>query len=176
MSLAQNTLSPNNPNSSPTPSKKLEKKLVFLLLLFLLVLVLIWLIYSFSRNKNQVELAVGGQRQNFQTPADPSLEKTPSSGDSSSRDPSPRDKIVSKLGQLLFLGSKNQNPANSNTAPRPSPSIIPLSPGPGVYNISQGDHTGPTIRQVIFDPLDVKEGQQLTITLKIQTDTPRSKH
>jgi len=55
---------------------------------------------------------------------------------------------------------------------KPSPKPIPLPPGKGVYNVSQGQHQGPSISQVSFDPLDVRSGQELIITAKVADKEP----
>lgn len=60
-----------------------------------------------------------------------------------------------------------QNPAT--IAPTPKGTPVPLKPDNGVkgtYQLSMGTHTGPTITQVVFDPLDVKKGQNLNLTVK----------
>lgn len=54
----------------------------------------------------------------------------------------------------------------------PTPTPIKLPPGKGIYAVSQGKHDGPTISQVSFDPLDVRNGQTLTITLQVANTTP----
>ena len=63
-------------------------------------------------------------------------------------------------------------PPSSNLSSSPSPTPTILTPGPGVYNVSQGEHTGPTISKVTFDPLDVKKDQTLTITVHVLSSTP----
>lgn len=73
----------------------------------------------------------------------------------------------SKLGKLNQIA--NVQPSST---PTPSASPIPLTPGPGVYNVSQGKHTGPTINQVTFDPLDIQVGDPLKITLRVLASTP----
>lgn len=56
------------------------------------------------------------------------------------------------------------------STPTPKPTPIPLKPDNGLkgtYIISQGKHDGPTFKQVVFDPLDVSQGQALTITVTL---------
>ncbi len=51
----------------------------------------------------------------------------------------------------------------------PTPTPIPLRPDDGVkgtYQVGMGQHEGPTVTQVVFDPLDVKKGQTLNLTVK----------
>jgi hypothetical protein len=55
------------------------------------------------------------------------------------------------------------------SSPKPTP--IPLTSGAGVYTIGQGKHTGPDITEVVFDPLDVRKGQDLKITIKTSFPT-----
>jgi hypothetical protein len=55
--------------------------------------------------------------------------------------------------------------------PTPTPTPIPLLPGPGIYNVSQAKHEGATISKVTFDPLDVKKGQNLEITVEIKAES-----
>lgn len=56
--------------------------------------------------------------------------------------------------------------------PTPKPTIYPLIADKGTagtYNVSQGPHSGPTFRQIIFDPLDVKKGQNLKINVAMES-------
>lgn len=56
----------------------------------------------------------------------------------------------------------------------PIPTIYPLIPDAGTagtYNVSQGPHSGPTFRRVVFDPLDVKKGQDLKITITLESNS-----
>jgi hypothetical protein len=60
-------------------------------------------------------------------------------------------------------------------APPPTPTPTQLLPDDGVkgtYNVGQGKHDGPTVSQIIFNPLDVKKGQQLEITMKLTNVSP----
>lgn len=60
--------------------------------------------------------------------------------------------------------------ASPSPTPSPSPSPLPLKPDngtQGTYKVSQGKHSGPTISQVIFDPLDAQEGQSLTFIITL---------
>lgn len=53
--------------------------------------------------------------------------------------------------------------------PTPKPTPAPLKPDNGLkgtYQVGMGSHDGPTVSQVVFDPLDVKKGQTLNITVK----------
>lgn len=60
---------------------------------------------------------------------------------------------------------------NATVAPKPTvkPTPIPLKPDngtKGTYQVGMGAHDGPTITQVIFDPLDVKKGETLNLSVK----------
>jgi hypothetical protein len=60
------------------------------------------------------------------------------------------------------------------TTSTPVPTIYPLIPdagSAGTYNVSQGPHSGPTFRRVVFDPLDVKKGQDLKITVTLESNS-----
>ncbi len=63
-------------------------------------------------------------------------------------------------------------------SPTPKPTPIPLFPDSGTkgtYKVSQGKHSGPTITQIIFDPLVAQKDQILEIQVKIKTDIPAEK-
>lgn len=54
-------------------------------------------------------------------------------------------------------------------ASTPKPTPAPLKPDNGLkgtYQVGMGSHDGPTVSQVVFDPLDAKKGQTLNITIK----------
>lgn len=54
-------------------------------------------------------------------------------------------------------------------APTPKPTPAPLKPDNGLkgtYQVGMGSHDGPTVSQVIFDPLDVKKGQTLNLSVR----------
>lgn len=58
------------------------------------------------------------------------------------------------------------------STPTPKPTIYPLIPdsgSAGTYNVSQGAHSGPSVTRVVFDPLDVKKGQELKVTVTLQS-------
>jgi hypothetical protein len=60
------------------------------------------------------------------------------------------------------------------TTETPPPKIYPLIPDSGTagtYNVSQGPHSGPTFRRVIFDPLDIKKDQELKITVILESNS-----
>lgn len=144
-----------NITSSNTSWLKSHARTILFSLLALLAIGLVLITYSSFQPQSQLSLSITGAR----------------------------DKVEDKALSLTHLKQNQPAPDASNittpetdpqpqSQPSPSPSIIPLSPGVGVYNISQGKHAGPTIRQVIFDPLDAKQDQTLTITLKVQADTP----
>jgi len=90
-----------------------------------------------------------------------------------------------QLVELEISGSRDNqssviSPSTTSpqSSPSPSPTPTTLKPDDGVkgtYNISQGKHDGPTISQVIFDPLDAKKDQLLTITLRVLSSTPADK-
>lgn len=68
-----------------------------------------------------------------------------------------------------------QNPKNT---PVPTPTIIPLIPDDGrrgTYIIGQIKHDGPTFKQVIFDPLDLKKNDFLTVSTTFDNETPPQK-
>jgi hypothetical protein len=56
--------------------------------------------------------------------------------------------------------------------PTPTPTPIKLPAGKGTYAVSLGAHTGPSIDIVSFDPLDVRKGQTITITVQIASNRP----
>lgn len=62
-------------------------------------------------------------------------------------------------------------PSDRSIIPTPSPTPIQLHTGKGIYQVSQAKHNGPTIFQVVFDPLDVTKGQTVTITTSISSPT-----
>jgi hypothetical protein len=72
---------------------------------------------------------------------------------------------------LWVMQSKNRSKRISLSIPRqelsptPSPTPIALHKGKGTYHVSQSAHIGPSVSQVVFDPLDVQKGQTLIITV-----------
>lgn len=74
-----------------------------------------------------------------------------------------RAQVFSRLYRFPFLNSPK---------PTPTPTPIVLPPGKETYSVSQGPHKGPSISQVVFDPLDVHKGQQLTLSVTVGDTTP----
>lgn len=61
-------------------------------------------------------------------------------------------------------------------APKPTPTPTPIVLRPdngtkGTYLISQVKNGGPVVKQVIFDPLDVKKGQSFTVTVIMDAES-----
>jgi len=72
-------------------------------------------------------------------------------------------------------GNKTAMPTMKPT-PTPTPSkLLPDKEGKGSYNVSTSQATGPRVTRVVFDPLDAKKGQPLTITVTITNDIPVQK-
>lgn len=72
--------------------------------------------------------------------------------------------IPKEIGKIEIAKSPTPKPKAT-----PTPTPIPLIPDNGVkgtYQVGMGAHDGPTITQVIFDPLDAKKGQTLNLTVK----------
>lgn len=94
--------------------------------------------------------------------------------------------LIGVAGWLGYRYYKVQTPQKKEIAittpttapqnPTPTPSPIVLKPDDGVkgnYSVSQGSqYKGPTISHVTFDPLDVKKGQKLTVTVTLSSPTP----
>ncbi len=58
--------------------------------------------------------------------------------------------------------------------PTPTPTPIVLRPDngtKGTYLISQVKNGGPVVKQVVFDPLDVKKGQSFTVTITMDAES-----
>lgn len=53
--------------------------------------------------------------------------------------------------------------------PTPTPTPIILQSGDVTYNISHGRTNGPTIMNMTFHPLDVKESQPLTLSMQMRS-------
>ncbi len=65
----------------------------------------------------------------------------------------------------------------STPTPTAKPSPIPLKPDngtKGTYQVGMGAHDGPSVTQVIFDPLDVKKGQVLNLAIRASFTSPIS--
>ena len=82
---------------------------------------------------------------------------------------------------LSFISLFKPKTATTDTgAPIPTPIATPtptrLDPneaGQGVYTVGQGKgHTGPTITEVTFDPLNVNKGQDLTVLVRMKNTSP----
>lgn len=61
-------------------------------------------------------------------------------------------------------------PASIPTATHTPIKLKPDNGTEGTYSVSQTKHVGPTVTQVIFDPLDVQNGQTLVITATLKND------
>lgn len=89
--------------------------------------------------------------------------------------------IVILISGGIYLSSRRNTNTKKTTIsvkPIPTPTPIQLRPDDGVkgtYNVSQGKHAGPTVTKIVFDPLDAKKGQPLTITARITNATPIQK-
>lgn len=84
--------------------------------------------------------------------------------------PSP---IANNSAEINVDDIKLATPSSVPT-PTPKPTIYPLIPdngSAGTYQVSQPAHVGPTFRQVIFNPLDVKKDQNLKITVTMETQS-----
>ncbi len=86
--------------------------------------------------------------------------------------------LIGYFAPAISPPSFYNRPATATLAPIPTPTPIRLKPDngtKGTFAIGQAkNHAGPTISQVIFDPLDVKKGQKLTITVRANDTTPIS--
>lgn len=72
--------------------------------------------------------------------------------------------LPKEIGKIEITKSPTPKPKAT-----PTPSPIPLKPDngqKGTYQVGMGAHDGPTITQVVFDPLDAKKGQTLSFTVK----------
>lgn len=65
--------------------------------------------------------------------------------------------------------------ADQTPKPKPSHEPYPLIPNQGgtsgTYIVSQGQHNGPTFKEITFQPLDVAKGEKLTITVTLDSST-----
>lgn len=83
-----------------------------------------------------------------------------------------KDNVTTKLTSATPAAKPSPSPSPAPT-PSPTPTtLIPDEGSKGNYNLSQSKRSGPTISQVSFDPLDAKQGQTLTITLKVKNNPP----
>ncbi len=99
--------------------------------------------------------------------------------------------VIQNLNLTLPQTTSDQNQDNialTDSTPKPSQTVatakpeptrspIPLKPDDGTkgtYQVGMGTHTGPTITQVVFDPLDVQKGQVLKVTIKAYYTSPIS--
>ncbi len=83
--------------------------------------------------------------------------------------------ITQQVEQTRTLVEERLATTPSTPKPTTKPSPIPLKPDngtKGTYQIGQGVHSGPTVRQVVFDPLDAKKDQNLKILVKIESSKP----
>lgn len=70
---------------------------------------------------------------------------------------------------LSFINGAKMR-ATPSPSPTPTPTPIQLMKGKETYTVSQGAHKGPSISQVVFDPLDVRKGKTLSLEVTV-TDT-----
>lgn len=76
--------------------------------------------------------------------------------------------IVSQIGETARDFVKSDILTNQKKEVTPYPTIIPLKPDNGTrgtYTIGQIEHEGPTFKQVVFDPLDLKNNEVLTVNI-----------
>lgn len=83
------------------------------------------------------------------------------------------------LSWIKLQKEKNQNDTNALTkndqirlTPTLTPTPILLKRGDETYTISQGEHEGPIISKARFNPLDVKQGETLEITVEASDVAP----
>lgn len=86
------------------------------------------------------------------------------------------DTIVNKpvIKRLLTGGQYQSNKLRDSallptSTPIPTPTPIQLHEGIGEYTVSHGETNGPSIINVIFDPLDVRKDQLLTLFVNIRS-------
>lgn len=73
------------------------------------------------------------------------------------------------LGVVYFTPGNPKHVAKKIASPTPSPTPIQLHKGIGNYTVSHGETNGPSITNVIFDPLDVKKDQLLTLSVNLRS-------
>lgn len=72
-------------------------------------------------------------------------------------------------------GNKTAIPTTKPT-PTPTPAkLLPDKEGKGTYNVSTSQAAGPRVTRVVFNPLEAKKGQPLTITVTVVNDVPVQK-
>lgn len=78
------------------------------------------------------------------------------------------------LGGVFYLRfgrtTNPQKPTTNGVTPTPTP--IPLHPGSANFKVSQSKHEGPTFVNLKVNPLDVKKGQEYTITVTLKNSAP----
>lgn len=89
--------------------------------------------------------------------------------------------VVIASGIYIYIQWNKKTGGGLTTGTRtiqPTPTPTKLYPDDGVkgtYSISSSQTAGPRIIKVVFDPFDVKKGQQLTMTVTIINDVPVQK-
>lgn len=86
------------------------------------------------------------------------------------------DKIINQpVIKQLLTGVRYQSDKRSDSVllptstPIPTPTPIQLHEGIGEYTVSHGETNGPTIVNIIFDPLDVRKDQLLTLSVNLRS-------
>ena len=89
--------------------------------------------------------------------------------------------VIIASGTYVYIQWNKKKQGGLTTGMRtiqPTPTPTKLYPDDGVkgtYNISSSQTAGPRIIKIVFDPFDVKKGQQLTMTATIINDVPVQK-
>lgn len=76
--------------------------------------------------------------------------------------------IVILAGVFYWRFGEKVSRVNPEIVPSATPTPIPLHSGSAKYNISQSKHSGPTFTTVVFDPVDVKKGGTLNLSINVK--------
>lgn len=74
---------------------------------------------------------------------------------------------------ISFFQSKSQSKIIPTSTPTPLPAPRPIDHGQQIYNVSTGQGSkGPSMTQIIFEPMDPKIGENQKLSVKAQNATP----
>lgn len=84
--------------------------------------------------------------------------------------------LYMRRGKTSTPGTKTTSVPTMKPTPTPLPDkLLSDKDGTGTYNVSSSQTTGPKVTKIVFNPLDAKKGQPLTITVTVINEVPVQK-
>jgi hypothetical protein len=71
-----------------------------------------------------------------------------------------------------LLGKPKSTTEKLVATPTPTPTPIQLHTGIGNYSVSHGITNGPIMSEVVFNPLDVRKGEEFIVSVQLRSNSP----